>query len=78
MFLVGAEVTDIPAMAAAGVRVGFGVDGHASNDSSNLAECIRLAYLLQCLKASERQHPVPAPYDFLRMATRWCGLPQPA
>ena len=70
VFLVGAEVTDIPAMAAAGVRVGFGVDGHASNDSSNLAECIRLAYLLQCLKASERQHPVPAPYDFLRMATQ--------
>ncbi len=69
VFLVGAEVTDIPAMHAAGLRLGLGVDGQASNDNSNLAECIRLAYLLQCLNARNNPVPPPAPYAFLRMAS---------
>ncbi|MEM0955746.1 MAG: amidohydrolase [Pseudomonadota bacterium] len=67
VFLVGAEVTNIPAMAAAGVRLSLGADGQASNDGARLTENIRLAYLLQCLTANQREHPVPAPYDFLRM-----------
>ena len=70
VFLVGAEVTNIPALVDAGVRLGLGVDGQASNDSSNLAECIRLAYLLQCLTAATREHRVPSPYAFLRMASQ--------
>lgn len=69
VYLVGAEVTDIPAMAALGVRVGLGCDGAASNDNSNLMHCIHSAYMLQCLAASSRSHPVPAPVDFLRFAT---------
>lgn len=69
VYLVGAEVTDIPAMAALGVRVGLGCDGSASNDNSNLMHCIHSAYMLQCLVASSRSHPVPAPVDFLRFAT---------
>lgn len=69
VYLVGAEVTDIPAMAALGVRVGLGCDGSASNDNSNLMHCIHSAYMLQCLVASSRSHPVPAPADFLRFAT---------
>ncbi len=68
VFLVGAEVTDIPAMAKAGLRIGLGADGQASNDGSRLTESIRLAYLLQCLTAQRRIHPVPTPYEFLRMA----------
>ncbi len=73
VYLVGAEVTDIPAMVALGVRVGLGCDGSASNDNSNLMHCIHSAYMLQCLVASSRRHPVPAPADFLRFATTGGG-----
>ncbi|MER9135998.1 amidohydrolase [Mesorhizobium sp. M0830] len=69
VYLVGAQVTDIPAMSAFGLRVGLGCDGAASNDNSNLMQCIHSAYMLQCLAASTRAHPVPAPADFLGYAT---------
>jgi hydroxyatrazine ethylaminohydrolase len=69
VYLVGAEVTDIPAMAALGVRVGLGADGAASNDNSNLMHCVHSAYMLQCLVASTRKHPVPDPAAFLGYAT---------
>ncbi|TGD74630.1 amidohydrolase [Mangrovimicrobium sediminis] len=69
VFLVGAEVTDLPAMVAADMTVGMGVDGQASNDSSNLAECMRLAYLLQCLNARHNPLPAPPPERYLHMAT---------
>ncbi|PCK88195.1 amidohydrolase [Rhizobium sophoriradicis] len=69
VYLVGAEVTDIPAMADFGLRIGLGCDGAASNDNSNLMHCIHSAYMLQCLAASTRAHPVPAPVDFLNYAT---------
>lgn len=69
VYLVGAEVTDIPAMSAFGLRVGLGCDGAASNDNSNLMHCIHSAYMLQCLIAPTRTHPVPDPVDFLGYAT---------
>lgn len=69
IYLVGAEVTDIPAMSALGLRVGLGCDGAASNDNSNLMHCIHSGYMLQCLVASTRKHPVPPPADFLTYAT---------
>lgn len=69
VYLVGAEVTDIPAMDALGVRVGLGCDGAASNDNSNLMHCIHSSYMLQCLAAGSRQDPVPKPAAFLRYAT---------
>ncbi|WP_417743504.1 amidohydrolase [Salipiger sp.] len=69
VYLVGAEVTPIPAMEALGVRVGLGCDGAASNDNSNLMHCLHSAYMLQCLVASGRSHPVPAPAAFLRYGT---------
>jgi 8-oxoguanine deaminase len=55
------------AMEAAGVRVGLGVDGSASNDASNLMQEVRAAYLLQrshhgAQKVSHR--------DALRWATK--------
>ena len=68
-YLVGAEVTDIPAMEALGLRVGLGVDGAASNDNSNLMHCVHSAYMLQCLAASGRQDAVPTPARFLSYAT---------
>lgn len=69
VYLVGAEVTPIPAMQAAGVRLSLGVDGAASNDNSNLMHCIHSAYMLQALVASTREHPVPDPRTFLGYAT---------
>ncbi|NIY99261.1 amidohydrolase [Salipiger sp. HF18] len=69
VYLVGAEVTPIPAMEAFGVRVGLGCDGAASNDNSNLMHCLHSAYMLQCLVASSREHPVPDPATFLRYGT---------
>lgn len=70
VYLVGAEVTDVPAMDALGVRVSLGADGAASNDNSNLMHCIHSAYMLQCLAASTRLHPVPEPARFLDYATK--------
>ena len=70
VYLVGAEVTDIPAMHALGVRLGLGVDGAASNDNSNLMHCVHSAYMLQCLVAASRRDPVPEPGDFLHYATQ--------
>ncbi|MGV8985348.1 MAG: amidohydrolase [Cypionkella sp.] len=70
VYLVGAEVTDIPAMAALGLRLGLGVDGAASNDNSNLMHCIHSGYMLQCLVAATRSNPVPEPAAFLGYATQ--------
>ncbi len=69
VYLVGAEVTDIPAMDALGVRVGLGCDGAASNDNSNLLHCIHSSYMLQCLVAGSRADQVPKPATFLSYAT---------
>lgn len=69
VYLVGAEVTDIPAMEALGVPVSLGCDGAASNDNSNLMHCLHSGYMLQCLVAGTRANPVPLPAAFLRMAT---------
>ena len=69
MCLVGDGITDLAAAHAFGVPIGLGVDGQASNDNSNLMECIRLAYLLQCLGASSRNYPLPEAHRFLNFAT---------
>lgn len=69
VYLVGAEVTDIPAMSAFGVRLGLGADGAASNDNSNLMHCLHSGYMLQCLVARTREHPVPEPSAFLDYVT---------
>ncbi|RVV98924.1 amidohydrolase [Mesobaculum littorinae] len=69
VYLVGAEVTDIPAMEALGLRIGLGADGAASNDNSNLMHCLHSGYMLQCLVARDRADPVPRPAAFLRYAT---------
>lgn len=69
VYLVGAEITDVPAMEALGVRLGLGCDGAASNDNSNLMHCVHSSYMLQCLAAGTRADPVPAPAAFLSYAT---------
>ncbi|MCL4166463.1 UNVERIFIED_CONTAM: hypothetical protein GTU68_020197, partial [Idotea baltica] len=70
VYLVGAEVTPIAQMQQAGVRIGLGVDGAASNDNSNLMYCIHSAYMLQALVSSQHEFQVPDPKSFLRYATR--------
>ncbi len=70
VYLVGAEVTPIAEMHAAGVRLGLGVDGAASNDNSNLMHCIHSAYMLQALVASQHKFAVPEPRSFMHFATR--------
>jgi 8-oxoguanine deaminase len=57
----------VRALEAAGAAVGLGVDGSASNDSSNLIETVRHAFLLQRLRhgAERVSHG-----DALRWATR--------
>jgi len=51
---------------AAGVAIGLGVDGSASNDSSNMMEAARHALMLQRLRYG---HAAISPYDALRWAT---------
>lgn len=60
-------VAKIPTMLKLGVTVGLGVDGSASNDSSNMLSEIRIAYLLHRLTYGSA---APSGYDILKMATR--------
>jgi cytosine/adenosine deaminase-related metal-dependent hydrolase len=64
---LGSGIAPIRAYAAAGVRVGIGVDGSASNDSSNMLDEVRHALLLQ--RVAGGGSAVTA-RDVLRMATR--------
>ena len=70
VYMVGGEITPLAAMYAEGMRISLGVDGSASNDNSNLAECIRDAYQLQCLVAKSHDHAVPSPYEFFRFGAQ--------
>jgi 8-oxoguanine deaminase len=56
----------VPALERAGAPVGLGVDGSASNDSSNLIEEVRHAFLLQRLHHGAG---VISHHDALRWAT---------
>jgi hydroxyatrazine ethylaminohydrolase len=69
VFLVGQRITDLVGMLDAGVRTGLGVDGQASNDSSNLLECVRSAYLLHTLAAGLHGRRPPQPAELLHIAT---------
>jgi len=51
---------------AAGAKIGLGVDGSASNDSSNMMEAARHSLMLQRLRYG---HAALSPYDALRWAT---------
>jgi len=52
---LGSGIAPLRGMRAAGVRVGLGVDGSASNDGSNLLAEVRQALLLARVEVAERQ-----------------------
>ncbi len=63
--VLSSGICKVRALEAAGVRVGLGVDGSASNDHSNLIQEVRQAFLLQRLHDEQVTH-----VDALRWATR--------
>lgn len=66
--LGGFPILPIKQMLEAGVHVSLGVDGSATNDSSNLLDALRMAYIMQCFYSKERGGAVSA-YDMLKVAT---------
>jgi len=70
---LGARVTPVHEMLAHGVRVGFGVDGGASNDAGSMLGELRLGLMMHRLAGGEGSVPWQqwmTPYDALTMATR--------
>ena len=62
----GMGVCPVKELEAAGVAIGLGVDGSASNDSSNMMEAVRHSLMLQRLSYGPS---AVTPYDALRWAT---------
>lgn len=66
--LGGFPILPIKDMLEAGVNVSLGVDGSATNDSSNPLDTLRMAYLMQCYNSKSRGGAASA-YDMLKIAT---------
>ncbi len=66
--LGGFPIIDIPAMQRAGMTVSLGCDGSATNDSSNLLDSLRMAYLAQSYHSKIREG-APSSYEMLKIAT---------
>lgn len=70
---LGARLTPMHDMLEAGIRIGVGVDGGASNDSGSMLGEMRIALLLHRLAGGEGSVPWQewlTPYRLLQMATR--------
>ena len=66
--LGGFPIIPIKKLLDMGVNVGLGCDGSATNDSSNLLDTMRAAYVMQCFRCKERGEAASA-YDILKTAT---------
>lgn len=65
--ILGSGVCPVPRLRAAGLALGIGTDGAASNDSQNLLEAVKAAALLQ--KVAHLDPAVISADDVLEMAT---------
>ncbi|RYM00488.1 amidohydrolase [Sporolactobacillus sp. THM7-7] len=66
--LGGFPILDIKALQEKGVLVSLGTDGSATNDSSNLLDSLRMAYMMQAFH-SKKRGGCATPYDMLKIAT---------
>lgn len=64
---LGSGIAPVPRMLEAGVKVGLGVDGSASNDSSNYVREMQLALLVH--RVGTRVDAMP-PHKVIKMATK--------
>jgi hydroxyatrazine ethylaminohydrolase len=66
--LGGFPILPLKEMLGMGVNVSLGCDGSATNDTSNLLDTLRMAYLMQCYYSKQR-HGAISSYDILKLAT---------
>ncbi|MFT5875866.1 MAG: hydroxyatrazine ethylaminohydrolase [Clostridium sp.] len=66
--LGGFPILDIKAMQKEGILISLGVDGSSTNDSSNLLDSLRMAYIMQAYHSKSRGGCV-SPYEMLKVAT---------
>lgn len=66
--LGGFPILDIKDMSKKGVLISLGADGSATNDSSNLLDALRMAYIMQAFHSKSRCGCV-SPYEMLKVAT---------
>lgn len=66
--LGGFPILDIKAMQKEGVLISLGADGSATNDSSNLLDALRMAYIMQAYHSKSRGGCV-SPYEMLKVAS---------
>lgn len=66
--LGGMPILDIKALQEANVLVSLGCDGSATNDSSNLLDSMRMAWMMQAFYSKERGGCI-SPYEMLKIAT---------
>lgn len=66
--LGGFPILDMKQIQSTGAVLSLGCDGSATNDSSNLLDSIRMAYVLQAWHSKTRGGSV-APYELIKMAT---------
>lgn len=66
--LGGMPILDMKAMQRDGVLLSLGCDGSATNDSSNLLDSMRMAWMMQAFHSKERGGCI-TPYEMLKIAT---------
>ncbi len=66
--LGGFPILPMKQMLECNVKLSLGVDGSATNDSSNLLDALRMAYIMQCYFSKERGGAISS-YDMLKIAT---------
>ncbi|AMP20139.1 hypothetical protein AZF37_02190 [endosymbiont 'TC1' of Trimyema compressum] len=67
--MLGSRVLDLSELELKGINIGLGTDGYGVQDSSNLIEVLRMAYLLQCNSRGLGRTLAPTAYDCLKKAT---------